>query len=404
MNRRRLFRELTGAFAVASVARYQEGAAKGLQGERRSMKRLHSVKEVVTDTADEIYRRHRLPGTWGFIRNDVEVYRINYSTPGTDGREVVVSGAMLVPKVIGQPRKLRTLCYCRGTIIPGSDELSAPSYYKRESIKDVYGDHYEMSFIAATFAAAGYLVVAPDFIGYGASKDCAHPYLHSESLASTALDMLRAAKEFAAQKSLCLDPRIFVAGWSEGGLAGMALHQLIESGNEFSVAASSLLAGTYALSAQIHLFCSYEEDYPEANINYWKLRTLCQFVRPERPFEKVVRAPYAEMLTRDVMALVPKNPQLVLAPTFRERFLAGDDTEMETALRDNDRYNWMPWGQVFLHHGTHDDIVPFFCAQMAYEAMRANRCKVHLIPYLGQDHYEPANTYVVRTLQAFEGL
>ena len=46
---------------------------------------------------------------------------------------------------------------------------------------------------------------------------------------------------------------------------------------------------------------------------------------------------------------------------------------MEDALRDNDRYNWKPQAPVFLHHGTHDDIVPFFCTQMAYEAMRKPR-------------------------------
>jgi dienelactone hydrolase len=361
---------------------------------------------LVTDTGNEIYKRHKVPGTWGFIRNDVKVYRVTYRTRNTDGKEIVVSGAILVPKGKEQARTLRTLCYCRGTIIPGSDELNAPSYYKRESIKDAYADHYEMSFIAATFAAAGYLVVAPDFIGYGASKGCEHPYLHAESLASTALDALRAAREFAAEQSLCLDNRILVTGWSEGGLAGMALHKLIEesNGNEYSVAASSLLAGTYALSAQIHLFCSYEEDYPEANINYWKLRTLCRVYKHQHPFEMVVRAPFAEMLSRDVMALVPKNPQLALDPTFRSSFLAGLETEMEASLRKNDRYDWKPQASVFLHHGTHDEIVPFSCAQMAYESMRAKGCKVHLIPYLGQDHYGPANSYVVRTLQAFEKL
>jgi dipeptidyl aminopeptidase/acylaminoacyl peptidase len=56
---------------------------------------------------------------------------------------------------------------------------------------------------------------------------------------------------------------------------------------------------------------------------------------------------------------------------------------------------------VFLHHGTHDDIVPFFTSQLAYEAMRAKGSRVKLYPYLGQDHYQPANTYVIRSLGDF---
>jgi hypothetical protein len=167
------------------------------------------------------------------------------------------------------------------------------------------------------------------------------------------------------------------------------------------VAASSLLAGTYALLGQIHLFCSYDEDYPEAQTNYWKLRTMCRVYKLKRSFERTVVPPFAEVLAKDVMALAPKNPHVGLDPEFRASFLDGTETEMENALRDNDRYDWKPQAPVFLHHGTHDDIVPFFCAQMAYEAMRAKGSRVKLYPYLGQDHYLPANTYVIRSLGDF---
>jgi dipeptidyl aminopeptidase/acylaminoacyl peptidase len=59
---------------------------------------------------------------------------------------------------------------------------------------------------------------------------------------------------------------------------------------------------------------------------------------------------------------------------------------------------------VFLHHGTHDDIVPFFNAQMAFQAMRARGGDVTLYTYLGRDHYQPVNTYVARTLADFADL
>jgi S1-C subfamily serine protease len=76
---------------------------------------------------------------------------------------------------------------------------------------------------------------------------------------------------------------------------------------------------------------------------------------------------------------------------------------MDKALRDSDRYDWRPLAPVFLHHGTHDDIVPFFCAQMAYEAMRARGGRVKLYPYLGKDRYQPVNTYLTRSLADFAG-
>ena len=36
-----------------------------------------------------------------------------------------------------------------------------------------------MSFLAATFASAGYVVMVPDGIGFGSTKERQHPYVHA---------------------------------------------------------------------------------------------------------------------------------------------------------------------------------------------------------------------------------
>jgi pimeloyl-ACP methyl ester carboxylesterase len=362
---------------------------------------MKSVELIARDTAEAIFNRHKVQGTSKLIRHDVDVYRITYETRDTDSKRIEASGAILCPKGIERPR---TMCYCRGTIIPVAGEFNAPSYYRLEKIKDVYDDHYEMSFLAATFASAGYLVVAADGIGYGASKDCEHPYNHAASLASTSLDMIRAAREFARREHLELDPHVFITGWSEGGLCGTALHKLIEDTcrDEILVAACSLLAGAYALSEMADLFCNFNENYPESQIYYWVLRSMARVYKLKCRFEKIVMSPFAAALAKDVLAEAPQNPRVGLVPEFRQAYLDDPSHEMRIALRDNDRYDWKPQAPVFLHHGTHDDIVPFFCAQMAYEAMRAKGARVQLYPYLSKDHYEPANAYVIRTLADFE--
>jgi acetyl esterase/lipase len=363
---------------------------------------LNAVELIITDTAVAIFGRHRVEGTRGWIRHDIDVYRVTYTTHDADGTEVVASGAVLIPKAAG---KIPLMCYCRGTIIPVYDEYTAPSYYDLRNNESIY-QNYEMSFLAATFASAGYLVAAPDGIGYGATKGREHPYVHAPSLARTSLDLLRAARELAARNGVEVAPQVFITGWSEGGLAGMALHKLIEDTcrEDLPVAASSLLAGAYALSAMMDLFCSYDEDYPEYHINYWKLRSMARVYRLKRPFDRTVVPPFAAALSRDVLADAPKNPRVGLDPGFRDAYLNDPDDEMRRALRDNDRYDWKPLAPVFLHHGTHDDIVPFFCAQMAYEAMRARGGCVRLYPYLGKDHYQPVNRYVTTSLADFAGV
>jgi dienelactone hydrolase len=297
------------------------------------------------------------------------------------------------------------MCYCRGTIIPVYDEYTAPSYYDLRNNESIY-QNYEPSFLIATFASAGYVVAAPDGIGYGATKGREHPYVHTPSLARTSLDLLRAARELAARNGVEIDSRVFITGWSEGGFAGMALHKLIEDTcpEDFPVAASSLLAGCYALSTMMDLFCQYDEDFPEHQICYWMLRSMARVYGLKRPFDQIVVPPFADALAKDVLADAPKNPRVGLDPRFRDAYLNDPDDELRRALRDNDRYDWKPLAPVFLHHGTHDDIVPFFCAQMAYEAIRARGGRVKLYPYLGKDHYQPVNRYVTRSLTDFAGV
>jgi acetyl esterase/lipase len=405
--RRRPFLKTIGATAILSgSATGAQRCGKADDEPQRStfaMTTLKTADLITTDTAAKIFGRHRVEGTWGLIRHDIDVYRVTYATRDADGTEIVASGAVLIPKVPKGAGRIPLMSYCRGTIIPVYDEYTAPSYYDLSNNESIY-QNYEPSFLIATFASAGYLVAAPDGIGYGATKGQEHPYVHAPSLARTSLDVLRAARELAARKEVEVDPRVFITGWSEGGFAGMALHKLIEDTcpKDFPVAASSLLAGCYTLSAMMDLSCHYDEDFPEHQIYYWMLRSMTRVYGLKRPFERIVVPPFATALARDVLADAPKNPRVGLDPGFRNAYLNDLDDEMRRAFQDNDRYDWKPVAPVFLHHGTHDDIVPFFCAQMAYEAMRARGGRVTLYPYLGKDHYQPVNRYVTRSLADFE--
>jgi acetyl esterase/lipase len=118
-------------------------------------------------------------------------------------------------------------------------------------------------------------------------------------------------------------------------------------------------------------------------------------------FERMVRSEFVEPLRLDVLAPLPDNPRDILTPSFRAEILERADSPMRRILRESDRHDWHPRAPVFLHHGSHDDIVPYFNAQMAVESMRRLGGRVRLYPYLGQDHYQPVNTYLLRTLADF---
>ena len=149
-----------------------------------------------------------------YIKNGYSAYRITYRTADTDGKEVVASGAVFIPDA---KSAFPILNYNHGTYFP-SKEDAAPSYM---------GYSYEVM-LGKLFSCAGYLVVMPDYIGYGSTKTEVHPYGAYHEIAGSVIDMLRAVKEFCDKNNIVLSGKNFYSGWSEGAAVALATVQMLE--------------------------------------------------------------------------------------------------------------------------------------------------------------------------------
>ncbi len=116
------------------------------------------------DKASLTNRVTSFPGAAALAQFDIKVYKLIYNTLNTDGQNITASGALLVP-IAEKPLPL--LSYQHGTIRK-SDEERAPSYYNSGS---------EVWSAISLLASTGYVVSAPDYIGYGASKSLPHHFL-----------------------------------------------------------------------------------------------------------------------------------------------------------------------------------------------------------------------------------
>jgi pimeloyl-ACP methyl ester carboxylesterase len=331
---------------------------------------------IATPTAAEIQGRFgNLPIISALIQHDLQVYRLVYNTQNVDGRVVQASGALLVP-LVNKPLPLVSLQH--GTI---TNDQAAPSHYNQNS---------ESWTIGSVVAAGGYVVAAPDYLGYGESRDVPHPYEHAASLASASADMLRAAREFCQERKLQLDERLFLTGYSEGGYATMALHRHLETdlSEEFTVTASAPGAGAYHKSAFARFILKADKPLNFMNSYLWVLETYNQVYGLERPWSFFLREPYASRVQQNgIQASVNPNPQALFSPQFRDGVLKNTDLDMLEVLRDNDIHDWRPQAPISLFHGTADDYVPFFNSQNAYDAMRANGAnKVQLVRLEGRNH------------------
>ncbi|MDU0370765.1 alpha/beta hydrolase family protein [Hymenobacter endophyticus] len=329
-----------------------------------------------------------IPLVGSLARYSVKVYRLTYTTRNTDGQAVTASGALLVPVAT---TALPVISYQHGTIRP-DDENRAPSYYSQSS---------ELWSAVSVLAATGYVVSAPDYIGYGASKALPHPYEHAASLASASADMLRAAREFCKKENISVNQKNFLLGYSEGGYATMALHKYLEEKypTELPVAASAPGAGAYHKSAFAKYIMSSTQPLNFLSTYVWVLDTYNRVYKLGRPATYYYQEPYASRLQANPFSEVPAQASALFAPAFRQAVTTSSDAALTASLTDNDIYDWKPKAPVALFHGTQDDYVPYFNSQDAYTAMRAQGAtQVTLRPIQGGNHFSSVATY---TLQAF---
>jgi alpha/beta superfamily hydrolase len=173
----------------------------------------------------------------------IDVHRLEYQTVDPAGNITPASGALIVPNDTasecqgGRPMVL----YAHGTNPDQAFDIA--------DLEDA--DNGEGLLIAAVFAAEGYIVVAPNYVGYDTSTLDYHPYLNGDQQSKDMIDALAAARSLlpTAEAPATTDSgALFVTGYSQGGYVAMATHRALQEAAQ-TVTASAPMSGPYALSA-----------------------------------------------------------------------------------------------------------------------------------------------------------
>jgi hypothetical protein len=173
----------------------------------------------------------------------ITVYHLTYETVDPQGNITPASGALMVPSGTdsgctgGRPLVL----YAHGT-----------TTNRAFNIADLQASgNDEGLLLAAVFAAEGYIVVAPNYVGYDTSTLGYHPYLVADQQSKDMIDSLTAARTAlpTLDASTSTDGgKLFITGYSQGGYVAMATHSAMQSAN-MTVTASGPMSGPYALAA-----------------------------------------------------------------------------------------------------------------------------------------------------------
>jgi pimeloyl-ACP methyl ester carboxylesterase len=329
-----------------------------------------------------------------YAKNGVKVYKLTYTTTNTDGTEITASGAVLIPST-DQPASMISVQH--GTITSDGD---APANCGPDS---------EAATLGVLFGAMGYIIVYPDYIGYGASKDLPHPYEHRASLASASLDLIRAAKQFIKLKTAVKwDQKLFLAGYSEGGYATMSLQKKIEEEvpKEFNLRASSCGAGAYDKTAFMkYIINSTTLGISSYNSLYlWVMLTYDRIYKLNKPTSYYFIDPYAAQIAQlGIKEPINVSFNTILNDSFKTALNSGADTGFINAIGDNDVYDWKPMTPTRLFHGNADPLVFYFNSVNAEAAMKKRGAPdVELITIDKGTHSSSVTSFIFGTLTFFQ--
>jgi len=294
----------------------------------------------------------------------VTLRRITYRTVTPDGRLIEASGVVAWPlKLAGAASPM--LSFQHATLFRNAD---APS------------NNASTDSTLLAVAGTGYIILMPDYIGYGASASEVHPYVHAQGLAAPIVDMVRATRQLLARHNIVANGQLFLTGYSEGGYATLAAQKEMEQNLplEFPLTASLAAAGPYDMSATTQFMVGLATNaHPEiagfvfkAYDRWYQWNRLSGIF--QSPYDTVVATYYDGTHSSSAISAALTTASADLFTTsFRTGFLGTGETTVKAAFAANDIYRWAPRSPTRLFHGVDDSIAPYFNATTARDAMNS---------------------------------
>ena len=262
-------------------------------------------------------------------RYDVATWRVEYNTLDADGKASPV------------------LSYQHGTIFRDAE---APS------------NNAVPSEVSVVLASMGYIVLASDYVGFGASRGTPHPYLLAAPTAAAVNDFITATQYWRAINQVKDNGELFLTGYSKGAYATLAAHRALQAENSPALKGlrmSVVGSGPYDVQATLDgLIDLVRKEQPilGALIDPGFLRLLGSSVRRD-----IRRALLRELL--------PDDADVVYDTRFLDSFLADDKRAI---AQDNSVFDWRPQVPVVLFHGRDDRTVPYASSARTLDAMKRN--------------------------------
>ncbi|MCH2023006.1 MAG: lipase family protein [Saprospiraceae bacterium] len=348
--------------------------------------KLISYELVKTYSKKELQKKWKeqgIPEIIAPIHYNINVYEVIYNTTWHDGTIIKASGLYFVPnKESGTKTKpLPMICYHHGTQIL----IERKVRLKGEQA------------ICIGFAADGYLVARPDYIGLG-KGDKKHLYHHVQTQAAASIDMLRAIKEINPQIKVKQNDLLFTTGYSQGGHATMGFHKTVQEKykDEFHITASAPMSGAYDLAGvqEKTMFKEYSHPgyLPYLFFSFHEVYHFYDHISEvfKTPYDTLLPDLYKGMYSMGyINRRIPNIPKDIIRPEVVKQYVNNNDFPFKKALRENSVHDWKPERPMLICYCKADEQVNYKNALVAHKKMRKNGSKnvrlQHVNKHLGHN-------------------
>lgn len=327
--------------------------------------RLSVVDGTFINRAANYQRDDETRGSDIFLKSvyaATEQIPVTYRSVTPRGDSVTLSGKIFVPKI---KKALNIVIASHYTIC---SDIEAPS---------------NACSLEGIFATKGYIVLMPDYVGYGISDSITHPYLHTESTVRSAIDLLEAAIPYLRYHEYTFDPSLILIGYSQGGAATLALQRTLESeyADKYQVEQVYAGAGPYDLAGTYEYYISKPTidipcalpmiiigmDYGE-NLGFkredffqpFMLRNCKALIEDKKMPMNLVN----EILGNDI--------EYILKPVIFQKD-SFPTSVLYQALKKNSVMDWTPKAPLYMFHSTEDNMVPFLNSERLSEQFKAKK-------------------------------
>lgn len=333
-------------------------------------------------------------------RYPVDYYVLTYATT-YQGAPIRSQALLLLPCGAAE---VNLVGYLHGAIFPenflGANQKT-PSLYRGAA-----SNWEEVRYCGIPFATAGYCVAMPDYIGYGLTSNEEHPFVYYPELFIPNIDALLATKQYFEQQGMVYNGNLFLSGWSEGAGAALSAHQYIERNyaDQFQLKGTTALAGPYNFVGFIEeVLRAPDKHFLAAGLYSWAAYSLNKFSGLKRPCDQLFLLPVYDQFT--AFNILTSKPGEIFRPYFSENLLNGNDDLFRAIIVKNSFHTgWTPKAPIYLHHGTDDNVVPFFNSQDAFDQLSKRSSEVFLYEYEKGSHHSHVHSYICSSIDDFNSI